>query len=139
MLLALLLSIPAIIHEMKRRHQDHPLLIDIEFFCRQKCSDRQSFALGILFHLVMGLGFGVLYPLNPEVWSFAGPAYGIQSLAAYGIALFLFANVIVFPFMGLGFFGKHEDRWIWLETLISMIVLVVAFYFVVQWFQPSWF
>ena len=139
MLLALLLSIPALIHELKRRRSDHPLLIDIEVFGGRKLTGRESFALGMLFHLVMGLGFGVLYPLNPEVWNFAGPAYGIQSLAAYGIALFLFANVIVFPFMGLGFFGKQEDRWIWLETLITMIVLVVAFFFVVQWFQPSWF
>ena len=43
-LLALLLSIPALIHELKRRHDDHPLLIDIEVFGGKKLSDRESFA-----------------------------------------------------------------------------------------------
>lgn len=139
MLLALVLSLPAIVLEFQRRQKDHPLLIDVHSFGGKKLSDRESFALGLLFHLMLGLGFGVLYPLNPEIWIFAGPAYGVQSLAAYGLALFLFANIVVFPFMGLGLFGKQEDKWIGMETAVSMILLVLGYFWLVQWFQPAWF
>ncbi|HBU28063.1 TPA: hypothetical protein DEB00_03030 [Candidatus Uhrbacteria bacterium] len=138
-LLALVLSIPAIVHEMRRRHHGHPLLIDIKEFGGKKLSDRESFALGLLFHLVLGLAFGALYPFNPGIWSWMGESYGFVSVMTYGAALYLFANVVAFPFMGLGPFGTKEDTWVWLETLVTMILLVVGYVVVVQWFQPSWF
>lgn len=138
-LMALVLSVPAIIHELRRRHHGHPLLIDIHSFGGKKLSDRETFALGILFQLMLGLVFGVLYTLNTEIWQFAGDPYALKSLSAYGLVLFLVAGMIVFPFMGLGLFGRREDKWIGIETFITVMLMVIGFFYVVQWFQPSWF
>ncbi len=139
-MLALLLSIPAIVWEVRRhRHSDHPLLVDIDTFGGRKLSDRESFALGLLFQLVLGLFFGLLYPLNPSLWSFAGEPYTLPSIATYAAVLYLIATVIAMPWMGMGAFGWREDRWIWLETLFTMALMMVGFFFIVQWFQPSWF
>lgn len=138
-LLTLVLSLPALVHELCRRHHGHPLLIDVHMWRGRKLTDRETFALGLLLHLVLGFGFGALYPLAPELWVFAGPAYGLASVSVYGLALFLFACFVVFPLLGLGVFGTREDTWVWLETGISMVLLVLGYTVVVQWFQPSWF
>ncbi len=139
-LLALILSVPAIVWEVRRkRHRDHPLLVDIDTFGGRKLSDRESFALGILFQLVLGLFFGLLYPFNPSFWSFAGEAYTFLSVTAYALVLYLIATGIVMPFMGMGVLGWREDKWIWLETLFTMALMVVGYILIVHWFQPSWF
>ncbi len=138
--LALVLSVPALVWEVRRhKHSSHPLLVDIDTFGGRKLSDRESFSLGILFQLVLGLFFGLLYPLNPLLWAFAGEPYAFWSIVAYATVLYLVAAVIVMPSMGMGAFGWREDKRIWLETLFTMALMVVGFFFVVQWFQPSWF
>lgn len=139
-MLALVLSVPAIVWEVRRkRHEDHLLLVDIDTFGGRKLSDRESFALGILFQLVLGLFFGGLYPLNSSFWGFAGDSYTLLSVAAYALALYLVATVIVMPFMGMGVFGWREDKWIWLETLFTMTLIMIGYTLIVHWFQPSWF
>lgn len=137
-LAALLLSIPALIAEVRRRHGAHPLLLDLHRFGGRELSDRETFALGMLLHLLLGLGFGVLYPLNPQVWSIAAP-YSFASLSLYAAALYGFAGIVVLPLMGAGLFGWREDHWSWFELLVSMVLLVVMWGAAVHWFQPSWF
>lgn len=138
MLLALVLSVPAIVLELRRRHEGHPLLLDIHAFKGRKLTDRESFALGLLIHLVLGLGFGVLFPVAVLVTGGA-ITYVFPHLALYGLTLFCIATLLVFPLLGMGLFGRREDPWIWLETLVSMVLLVLGYAAVVQWFQPAWF
>lgn len=138
-LLALILTIPAFIHEFKRRKHDNPILLDIDHFGGRKLNDRESFALGVLVHILIGIVFGVLYPLNPDIWTFAGETYSIASLAMYALVLYGVASIIIFPITGMGLFGWKEDKSMWFELLFTLVLLVVGFWLVVGWFQPSWF
>jgi hypothetical protein len=140
-LIALVLAIPAMVGELRRKHKQHILLPDVHHgWGRRKLKDREVFAVGILIHLLAGLAFGAIYPLT-VLWDPYPSliAYSWGSLIAYGTIGYLVLNLILFPLGHIGFFGRKEDEWIWLETAVSILLLVVGYVLIVQWFQPSWF
>lgn len=139
-MLALVLALPAVAGELRRRHKGHFLLPDIHRGWGRVLSDREVFALGLLIHLGAGLVFGILYPIIVWLNSLPSlPAYGWGSVAAFGAIYYLVVNLVVFPAAHMGAFGWREDAMIWLETFVTMICLVAGYVFVTGWFTPSWF
>ena len=140
-LLALVLSIPAIVGELRRAHKGHILIPDVHrIWGRRALKDREVFALGMLMHLSAGVAFGLLYPFT-VAWD-PIPAllpYSWGSVAVYGALFSVVLSAVVMPLGHMGVFGRKEDRWIWLETLFTFAVFVVGYVLIVGWFQPSWF
>ncbi|MEK7529334.1 MAG: hypothetical protein AAB570_00215 [Patescibacteria group bacterium] len=140
-LLALVLAVPAIVGELRRTHKGHFLLPDVHHgWGRRTLKDREVFALGLLMHIVTGIAFGVLYPVTvivdaiPELLP-----YTWGSVAVYGSIFYVVLGAVVMPLGHMGVFGRKEDRWIWLETLVTLTVFTVGYVLIVGWFQPAWF
>ena len=141
--LSLILAIPAVVVEWRhKRHSDHPLLVDIDFWRGKRLTDRESFLLGLLIHLLMGLAFGLLYPfyasLVSGLWPYPTP-YDALSLSSFLGDLFILQNVIVLPLLGAGFFGRREARFIWLETLVTLALFALGYGLIIAWFGSAWF
>ncbi len=140
-LVALVLAIPGVIGELGAHGKGHLLLPDVHHtWGRRLLKDREVFSLGLLIHLLAGLFFGAGYPFIVAWGPLASLApYRFGSVALYGLALYLIANLVLFPLARIGVFGYKEDHYIWLETFVTTAVLVAAYVLVVAWFQPSWF
>lgn len=139
-LLALILALPAIVGEMRRRHKGHFLLPDVHHaWGKRKLKDREVFALGLLVHLCMGLVFGALYPYFAGSFEHLIRPYGALSLFVFALLYYVIATLIVMPLFGIGVFGRKEDGLIWLELIVTLVLLSVGYFYAVAWFQPSWF
>ncbi len=143
---ALVLAIPAFVVEWRhRKHGDHPFLVDIDFWRGKKLTDRESFLLGLLIHLCLGLFFGLAYPFYGQLvevawgWWPNPLSFSWLSLLYFVIDLFFLQNIIVLPFLGAGLFGRKEARFIWLETLITLLLFAFLYGAVVHWFGGGWF
>jgi len=124
------LSIPATIAEIRHRTDNLPLLVDIHKWFGRKFTPGEVFAIGLLTHLLIATLFGGLYVFL-QGYSFTAQIfvdYQIASLLSYSIAFWVFVGVILFPILGLGFFGRREGRFVWLELLITHILLGVGFW-----------
>ncbi len=124
------LSIPAIIAEIKHRTENLPLLVDIHKWFGRKYTPGEVFAIGLLIHLLIATLFGGLYVLLQSIDFTAGVFvdYQIASLLSYSVVFWLFVGLILFPVLGLGFFGRREGSFVWLELLITHILLGVGFW-----------
>ncbi len=139
-LLALVLAIPAIVGELRRKHRGHVLIPDVHHaWGGRKLKDREVFALGLLVHLLMGLVFGALYPYAADQIESLFMPYSPVSLAAFAVFYYIVATLIVMPLFGIGVFGRKEDGLIWLELIVTLALLSVGYWYAVAWFQPSWF
>jgi hypothetical protein len=146
-LIALLLALPAISSELMRRFSgerhksgDHIVLPDVDTFFGRRLGDRETFALGLLIHLVAGIAYGVIFPLTVQLglWVFIEP-YSVLSHFVFALGAWFVLVIGVFPAMGFGFLGYKDDVWMWLEVLVTTAIMAVIFGAAVNWFQPSWF
>jgi hypothetical protein len=89
----------------------------------------------------MGIIFGLVYPVlvNREWWNFVGQPYEIFSLVIYSLVVWLVFSLIIFPLFGLGFFGRREGKMVWLEALVSFLLIAILFNLVAPWFKPVFF
>ncbi len=142
-LIAFVLSIPAIIVELAdRKHKlNLPLLVDVKEIWGRKITQPEMFWIGLLNHLVLGSVFGLLYPLFVvNEWLYiTGDPYSMLSLFFYALHFWLVSMLIIFPIFGFGFFGRREGKLVWVEVLITMILIGVAMQFAIEWFRPFFF
>ena len=85
--------------------------------------------------------FGLIYVLFVERgWLFVTHRpYTFLSFLVYGFLSWIFVGVILYPLLQMGFFGRREGSHVWIETLVSHMLLAVCMAGLVQWFQPVYF
>lgn len=142
-MIAFVLAIPALAVEVfDRKHKRNlPLLVDVREIWGKKITHPEMFLIALLVHLVIGGLFGAVYPLivaNDWLYITEVP-YTFVSLFWYALHVWLVIMLIAFPIIGFGFFGKREGRLVWLEVLITMILIGLALQIVIDWFRPFFF
>lgn len=143
-LIAFAFSIPAILLEVTQRGamKEAPLVIDVKkifgFTIRHK---HEVFLIGLLLHIVIGFLFGFIYIVFVEQgWLFVTRApYTFLSLLVYAVLSWIVAGIVVYPALGFGWFGLKEGRHVWMETIVSHLLLGVCLWLLVQYFQPVFF
>ena len=142
--MAFAFSIPAIVLEIAQRGQvkDSPLLIDVKSIFGLKIRHKHEvFLIGLLVHLVIGFLFGLIYVVFVEQgWLFVTHApYTFLSLFVYAVLSWIVANILIYPALGFGWFGLKEGSHVWMETLVSHLILGVSLWILIQYFQPVFF
>lgn len=143
-LVAFAFAIPAIVLEITQQGKvnDAPLLIDVKTIFGMKITHKHEvFLIGLLLHIVIGFLFGLIYVIFVEQgWLFVTHApYTFFSLLVYAFLSWIVANLVVYPALGLGAFGLKEGRHVWVETLVSHVILGVSLWLLVQYYQPVFF
>ncbi|MFH1142824.1 MAG: hypothetical protein ABIH67_00405 [Candidatus Uhrbacteria bacterium] len=142
-LIAFVLAIPALVIEtFDRKHKRNlPLLVDVKEIWGRKITHPEMFVIALLVHLVVGGLFGAIYPLAVlNNWLYiTGTPYTFISLFWYALHVWLMVMLMAFPIIGFGFFGKKEGKLVWLELLITMILIGICLQFVIEWFRPFFF
>ncbi len=143
-LVAFAFAIPAIVLEITQRGKvnDAPLLIDVRtIFGVTIRHKHEIFFIGLLLYIVIGFLFGFIYVVFVERgWLFVTNApYTFLSLLVFAILSWIVANIVVYPILGLGTFGLKEGRHVWVETLVSHLILGVSLWLLVQYYQPVFF
>lgn len=138
-LAAFLLSIPAIVVELAdRQHKINlPLLVDVRQIFGRKIAPTEMFWIALLVHLVLGTLFGVTH----QVFVGAGwiEPYTILSMLIYTILFWLVVGTVLFPLIGFGLFAMKEGNWVWLEVLITYLLIGAIMLLGIDWFRPFFF
>ena len=143
-LVAFAFAIPAILLEVTQRGHvtEAPLLIDVKTIFGFKIRHKHEvFLIGLLLHIVVGFLFGIIYVTFVERdWLFVTHApYTFLSLIVFAVLSWIVANLIVYPALGLGAFGLKEGKHVWMETIVSHLILGVSLWLLVQYYQPVFF
>ena len=143
-LVAFTFAIPAIVLELSQKGPmpEAPLIIDVKTIFGLKIRHKHEvFLIGLLLHLVIGFLFGLIYVIFVERgWLFVTHApYTFLSLLVYAVLSWIVANLVVYPLLGLGAFGLKEGRHVWMETIVSHLILGASLWLLVQYYQPVFF
>lgn len=143
-LIAFVFAIPAILLEIeeKGRVKDVPLLIDVKTIFGLKIRHKHEvFFIGLLLHILTGFLFGLIYILLVEQgWLFSLLApYSLLSLIVFACISWILAGIIIYPVLGFGLFGLKEGRHVWLETIVSHLILGLCLWVLIQYYQPQFF
>ncbi|MBI5369735.1 DUF2938 family protein [Candidatus Uhrbacteria bacterium] len=142
-LIAIVFAIPAIILEIKQHGEavDAPLVVDARKVFGRKFARQEAFLVGLLIHVIFGFLFGLIYIVFVvRGWLFVTHApYTFLSLLVYAVLSWMVAGVIIYPALGMGLFARREGTRVWLETIASHLILGVALWLLVQYFQPPFF
>lgn len=142
-LISFVYAIPAICLELIERGKSvlAPPVITVKTIFGLQIKKQEAFWVGLLLHLTIGMLFGSVYVLFVERgWLFVTHRpYTFFSFAVYGFLSWIFVGFILYPFLQMGLFGKREGRAIWLETLVSHMLIGVTMAGIVHWFQPFYF
>ena len=143
MLVAFAFSIPAIMLEFLQggKPEETPLVIDIKTIFGKKLKRNEVFLVGLLLYLIIGFLFGLIYVVFVEQgWLFVTHSpYAINSLFVYGVLSWVVANVLIYPALGMGLFARKEGENVWLETLVSHLLLGFFLWLLIQYYQPYFF
>lgn len=142
--MAFIFSMPAIVLEIveKGRVKNVPLLIDVKTIFGVKIRHKHEvFFIGLLLHLIFGFLFGLIYVLFVEQgWLFiTNSPYSFYSLLIFAVLSWVVASVLVYPLLGLGMFGRKEGKHVWVETIVSHLLLGFCLWLLVQYYQPAYF
>lgn len=136
-------SVPAIVLEYLERGKISvvPPVITVKTIFGLTIKKQEAFWVGLLLHLVIGMLFGAVYILFVERgWLFVTHRpYTFLSFTVYGFLSWIFVGLVIYPLLQMGLFGRREGRHIWLETLVSHMLLGVTMAGIVYWFQPYYF
>ncbi len=136
-------SIPAIVFELMERRKSAVVspVITVKTIFGYNLKKEEAFWVGLLLHIVIGTLFGFAYVLFVDRgWLFVtNHPYQFDSFVVFGLLSWIFVNVTIYPLLRMGFFGRREGTHIWMETLISHLLLGVTMAGLVQWFQPVFF
>ncbi len=143
-LVAFFFSLPAIVLEIVERGKvkNVPLLVDIKTIFGIKIKHKHEvFFIGLLLHLILGFLFGVVYVVFvTQGWLFVTDApYTIYSLLVYAVLSWVVAGFVLYPLLGMGVFGVKEGKNVWVEMLVSHLILGVSLWLLVQYYQPQFF
>lgn len=142
-LIALVLSIPAIVFEIIERGEvkNIPLLVDVKTIFGRKLHKEEIFWSALFFHLVIGAAYGALYVLLVEQKWFVitGAPFSFVSLLVFAVCVWAFLGFIIMPVLRMGLFGRKEGRLVWLELLLGMIFLGCGVWLCVYYYQPMIF
>lgn len=143
-LVGFLLAIPAIVMEWRAHSHEHhlPVLVDLKRrWPFRGLTHRELFFVAFAIHLVLSTLFGLVYVIFVlRGWLFVTHApYTILSLLVYAVLSWVVVMLVIFPAIGFGFFGRKEEGPVWAEILSTHLVLGVALWLLVQWFQPAYF
>ena len=143
-LVAFVFALPAILLEIEEKGnvKDVPLLIDVKSIFGIKIRHKHEvFFIGLLLHILMGFLFGWFYVVFVEQgWEFiVGAPYTFSSFFVFACLSWIAAGLVVYPILGFGWFGRKEGKHVWMETIISHLVLGLSLWLLVQYFQPQFF
>ena len=142
-LVAFVFAIPAVILEMtKKGEAEHAeLIIEPRKIFGYTLKHREAFLLGLLIHVFFGFVFGLVYVLFVErEWLFVTHApYTFLSLLIYAVLTWIVAGLVIYPLLGMGLFGRKEGSHVWIETIASHLILGMALWFLIHYFQPQFF
>lgn len=142
-LVAFLFAIPAIVLEVKAGEgpSDAPLIVDVRRIFGQQLKRREAFLVGLLLHIIFGFLFGLIYVVFvSQGWLFITHApYTFVSFILYALLSWIIAGFIIYPALGMGFFARREGKSVWLETIVSHLLLGIALWLIVQYYQPVFF
>ncbi len=142
-LIAFALAIPALVVEVfDRKHKRNlPLLVDVKEIWGKKVTHPEMFLIALLVHLVIGSLFGLMYPVAVvNDWLYiTGSPYTFASLFWYALHAWIVVMLVIFPVIGFGWFGKKEGKLVWVEVLITMILIGVFIQMAIDWFRPFYF
>lgn len=140
-LIAFILAIPAIILEASRRMDNLPLLIDVHFWKGRKLTDGEVFLVGLAIHLLIGFLYGILYIIFAENnWLFVtNTPYALHSMVIFALICWAVLNIIIFPIVQFGIFGRREGFSVWYETLITLVAEGLILWVLIHWYQPFYF
>lgn len=136
-------SIPAILLELMERGRSEivPPIITVKTIFSIQIKKQEAFWVGLLLHLIIGMLFGFIYVLFVEHgWLFVTHRpYTFASFVVYSFLSWVFVGFILYPLLQMGSFGRREGKGIWLETLVSHMLIGVTMAALVHWFQPYYF
>jgi len=142
-LFAFLFSIPAIVFEWleKESADQAPLVIQVKTIFGKTLKKREVFLTGLLLHVCIGFLFGFVYILFVEKgWLFVTHRpFSFSSFFVYGCLSWVFTGLVLYPLMRMGWFGKKEGSHVWMETLVTHLLLGLCLWLSVQYFQPIYF
>jgi len=143
-LVAFFFSLPAIVLEIVERGKvkNVPLLVDIKTIFGIKIKHKHEvFFIGLLLYLVLGFLFGAVYVLFvTQGWLFVTNApYTIYSLLVFAVLSWVVVGLVLYPLLGMGMFGIKEGKYVWVEMLVSHLILGVSLWLLVQYYQPQFF
>jgi len=142
-LAAFIVAAPAVITEIIRRGKvaNLPLVVDVKTFFDLKLSQFAAFAFGVLLHILMGMVLGAVYPaVADKGWfDFFGQPYEPSTLFVYTLLVWLAFTFVFFPLFGFGWFGLKEGKTVWLEVLVSLLLIAFLFWLSLPFFQPVYF
>ena len=141
-LVAFAFSVPAIAFEtISRFRVPNALYFDVKTMWGKKLEKHEVFLVALLIHLVIGALFGLAYvTFVKNGWLvFTHSPYSIVSLLIFAVGSWVVAGTTVFPAIGLGLFGRKEGKHVWMEMLVSHVILGAGMWLAVKWFQPVWF
>lgn len=142
-LVATLFAIPAIVLEIKAGEgpSDAPLIVDARRIFGRKLKRREAFLVGLLLHILFGFLFGLIYVVFVlRGWLFVTHApYTFLSFIVYALLSWLVAGLVIYPTLGMGLFARREGNRVWLETIASHLLLGIALWLLVQYYQPVFF
>lgn len=135
-----LLAVPAIIMETMRRVNNLPLILDVKTVWGKKLTDAEIFVISLLLHLLVATGLGALYVYAAQHhWLFTNKPYQLGSVMLFAVVGWAVSGAIIYPVIGVGFFGRHEGKQIWFEMLITHLLLGFLFWLAVSYYRPFFF
>jgi hypothetical protein len=142
-LVACVFAIPAVVLEIKQKGEaiDAPLIVDAKKIFGRTLKRQEAFLVGLLIYIIFGFLFGLIYVLFVlRGWLFVTHApYTFLSLLVYAVLSWIVAGVLIYPALGMGLFARREGKYVWLETITSHLILGVALWLLVQYYQPQFF
>ncbi len=129
----LIIALPVIISEIFRRGKNLPLIVDIETIGDKKNTPMEVFVMSLLAHEAMAMLFGGLYMGLVDAGIYFHD-FTARSLATYAFLFWILIGAIVCPLISLGFFGRREGRWVWLELLIAHHLFGLGLWFAIRLF-----
>lgn len=142
-LVAFLTALPICLYEWLKPGSPTslPLLVDITQLWGHPVSSKALFLLGLFLHLFTGAFYGALYPwfASQVPSAIFGVAYTLWSHLSFALVTWILMGGLLFPLFGLGFFGRKERGLVWLELLLSMLLIGIGMWLAVSAFQPVFF
>lgn len=135
------LSVPAILLESSRRVKNLPVLIDVKFLWKVKLTEGEVFVVSLLFHLIISTLVGGCYVWFAEHgWLFiTHNAYSLLSVILFTIGTWLVTGFLLYPLIGMGFFGRREGKHLWIEMLLTHLLIGLGFWIGVAAYRPFFF
>lgn len=142
-ILAFIFSVPAIILEIKTKGKavDVPLVISVKTIFGKQLKHMEVFWVGLFIHVVVGFLFGFFYIvfIQSTIGNVVGLSYGIFSLLVYALFSWCVVNLILYPLIGMGIFAKKEGSHVWMDTLVTHLLLGGALWLLIRYYQPFFF